>query len=94
MLARGAVNPNTDMHARMIFYGGEDPATGSAAGCAASWMVKYGVAAPAKKVAIEQGVEMLRPSRIVVSAEKDGEKITNVHVGGTCVVVMRGELLF
>lgn len=92
LLARGAVNPNTDMHARMIFYGGEDPATGSAAGCAASWMVQYGVASPGKKVAIEQGVECRRPSRIVVSAEKDGDRITNVHVGGTSVVVMRGEL--
>ena len=92
LLARGAVNPNTDMHARMIFYGGEDPATGSAAGCAASWMVQYGAAAPGKKVAIEQGVECRRPSRIVVSAERDGERITNVHVGGTSVVVMRGEL--
>src|SRR5438552_13769660 len=30
--------------ARMFFYGGEDPATGSAAGCAASWMVQHGVA--------------------------------------------------
>src|ERR1700722_15435310 len=28
-----------EVRARMFFYGGEDPATGSAAGCAASWMV-------------------------------------------------------
>jgi trans-2,3-dihydro-3-hydroxyanthranilate isomerase len=28
------------LHARMIFYAGEDPATGSAAGCAAAWMDK------------------------------------------------------
>ena len=27
-----------EARARMFFYGGEDPATGSAAGCAASWM--------------------------------------------------------
>jgi trans-2,3-dihydro-3-hydroxyanthranilate isomerase len=92
LLARGAVNPNTDMHARMIFYGGEDPATGSAAGCAASWMVQYGVARPAQKVAIEQGVECRRRSRLVVSAEKKGGRVTDVRVGGTSVVVMRGEL--
>src|SRR5436190_20459357 len=30
--------------ARMFFYGGEDPATGSAAGCAASWIVRHGIA--------------------------------------------------
>ncbi len=92
-IARGAVNPNTDMHVRMIFYGGEDPATGSAAGCGASWMVQYGVAKPAQKVAIEQGLECRRPSRLVVSAGKDGDKVTDVRVGGTSVAVMRGELL-
>jgi len=92
-IARGAVNPNTDMHVRMIFYGGEDPATGSAAGCGASWMVQYGVAKPGQKVAIEQGLECGRPSRLVVSADKVGDKVTDVRVGGTSVAVMRGELL-
>ena len=92
MMARGAVRPNHDVHARMIFYGGEDPATGSAAGCAASWMVQHGFAQPAQKVAIEQGVECRRPSRLVVSAEKDGSRVTNVRVGGNAVQVMRGEL--
>src|SRR5215469_749051 len=33
-----------EARARMFFYGGEDPATGSAAGCAASWMVQHRVA--------------------------------------------------
>src|SRR5439155_7667068 len=33
-----------EARARMFFYGGEDPATGSAAGCAASWMVQHGIA--------------------------------------------------
>ena len=92
MLARGAVKPNHDVHARMIFYGGEDPATGSAAGCAASWMVQHGFARPAQKVAIEQGVECRRPSRLVVSAEKDAGRVTNVRVGGNAARVMRGEL--
>ncbi len=31
------------LRARMIFYNGEDPATGSAAGCCAAWAVRYGV---------------------------------------------------
>ena len=93
-IARGAVRPDTDMHVRMIFYGGEDPATGSAAGCCASWMVKYGVAKPAQKVALEQGVECHRPSRLIVSADKDGDKITDVRVGGTSVIVIQGELTF
>lgn len=92
-IARGAVKPNTDMHVRMIFYGGEDPATGSAAGCGASWMVQYGVAEPGQKVAIEQGLECGRPSRLIVSADKVGDKVTDVRVGGTSVAIMRGELL-
>jgi trans-2,3-dihydro-3-hydroxyanthranilate isomerase len=33
-----------EVRARMFFYGGEDPATGSAAGCAVSWMVRHGLA--------------------------------------------------
>lgn len=93
-LAREAVRPKTDVHVRMIFYNGEDPATGSAAGCAASWMVKYGVAKPAQKVAIEQGLECRRPSRLVVSADKDGDRVTDVRVGGTAVEVMRGEMVY
>lgn len=92
MLARGAVKPNHDVHARMIFYGGEDPATGSAAGCAASWMVQHGFAKSGQKVAIEQGVECRRPSRLVVSADKKGTDVTNVRVGGNAVQVIRGEL--
>ncbi len=92
-LARGAVLPRTDVHVRMIFYNGEDPATGSAAGCAAAWMVKYGVAKAAQKVVIEQGLECRRPSRLVVSADKDGDRITDVRVGGTSVEVMRGEMV-
>ena len=42
-VCRGGVDPAARLHARMIFYNGEDPATGSAAGCAAAWMVRHGV---------------------------------------------------
>src|SRR5205807_8578768 len=31
-----------EARARMFFYGGEDPAKGSAAGCGARWMVQHG----------------------------------------------------
>ena len=78
--------------ARMFFYGGEDPATGSAAGCAASWMVQHGIANSDEEVVIRQGVEMGRPSEIYVRATRDGERITNVRVGGYAVEVLRGTL--
>ncbi len=60
-VARETVDPAARLHARMIFYNGEDPATGSAAGCAAAWMVAHGVAEPDQRVLIEQGIEMQRP---------------------------------
>ena len=89
---RETVDPDARLHARMIFYNGEDPATGSAAGCCAAWAVAHGVVASEQRVLIEQGVEMHRPSRIFVRATKQDNQIINVRVGGNCVEVMRGEL--
>jgi trans-2,3-dihydro-3-hydroxyanthranilate isomerase len=75
-----------------LFYNGEDPATGSAAGCAAAWMVEHGIAKPDERVLIEQGVEMRRPSRIFVRASRIDNRVVNVRVGGHSVEIMRGEL--
>ncbi len=80
------------LHARMIFSNGEDPATGSAAGCCAAWMVKYGLAKPDEQALIEQGLEIKRPSRIYVRAGLEGDRIVNVRVGGNVVEVLRGEV--
>ena len=76
--------------ARMFFYGGEDPATGSAAGCAAGWMVQHGVAKSDERVVIRQGIECLRPSEMHVQATREGERVTNVRVGGYAVEILRG----
>jgi len=91
-VSRETVDPKARLHARMIFYNGEDPATGSAAGCCASWAVANGVAASNERVLIEQGIEMQRPSRIFVRAEKQDNQVVNVRVGGNCVEVLRGEV--
>jgi trans-2,3-dihydro-3-hydroxyanthranilate isomerase len=91
-VARETVDPAAGLHARMLFYNGEDPATGSAAGCTAAWMVAHGVAEPDKPVFIEQGVEMRRPSRIFVRASRRDNRIVNVRVGGNAVEVIRGEV--
>jgi trans-2,3-dihydro-3-hydroxyanthranilate isomerase len=93
-VTRETVDPGARLHARMIFYNGEDPATGSAAGCAAAWMVAHGVAAPDERVLIEQGIEIQRPSRIFVRAGKQDNRVVNVRVGGNVVEVMRGEVFF
>ncbi len=93
-VSRETVDPDARLHARMLFYNGEDPATGSASGCAAAWMVEHGVAQPNERVLIEQGVEMKRPSRIFVRASRHDGRVVNVRVGGNVVEVLRGELLF
>jgi trans-2,3-dihydro-3-hydroxyanthranilate isomerase len=91
-VCRETVNPNATLHARMIFYNGEDPATGSAAGCCTAWAVKHGVLAPESQGLIEQGLETRRPSFIHVRGSKSGEAITNVRVGGNVVQVINGEV--
>jgi trans-2,3-dihydro-3-hydroxyanthranilate isomerase len=95
-VSRETVDPAARLHARMLFYNGEDPATGSAAGCAAAWMVAHGVAKPDEHVLIEQGIEMQRPSRIFVRASRENQtrdnRIVNVRVGGNAIEVMRAEV--
>jgi len=103
-VARETVDPAARLHARMLFYNGEDPATGSAAGCTAAWMVAHGVAKSDERVLIEQGIEMRRPSRIFVRATfRDNlrdkphdtgrdNRIVNVRVGGNAIEVMRAEV--
>src|SRR5713101_1355483 len=88
LVARETVDSAARLHARMMFYNGEDPATGSAAGCAAAWMVAHGVANADERVLIEQGLEMKRPSRIFVRAGKMDNRVINVRVGGNAVEVM------
>jgi len=93
-VSRETIDPAARLHARMLFYNGEDPATGSASGCAAAWMVEHGVAQPDERVLIEQGIEMKRPSRIFVRASRRNDRVVNVRVGGNVVEVLRGELFF
>jgi trans-2,3-dihydro-3-hydroxyanthranilate isomerase len=93
-VTRETVDPQARLHARMLFYNGEDPATGSAAGCTAAWMVAHGVAEPDERVLIEQGIEMKRPSRIFVRASLADDRVVNVRVGGNSVEILRGELFF
>jgi trans-2,3-dihydro-3-hydroxyanthranilate isomerase len=92
-VCRETVDPNATLHARMIFYNGEDPATGSAAGCCAGWAVAHGVAASDAPSLIEQGIEMNRASRIFFRATKTGNTVVNVRVGGNVVHVFSGEAI-
>jgi trans-2,3-dihydro-3-hydroxyanthranilate isomerase len=66
-------------------FGGEDPATGSAAGPLCAYLAER---EGWTRLEITQGVEMGRPSRLV--AELEGDR---VRVGGDVVVVIEGEVL-
>lgn len=77
---------------RCVWVGGEDAATGSAAGCAIAWLVRRGAASADQAHRIRQGVEMKRPSDIIVRASRDGDRIVNVRVGGYAVQTMQGQL--
>jgi trans-2,3-dihydro-3-hydroxyanthranilate isomerase len=89
-ITRADQSSGADWHARMQFYNGEDPATGSASGCAIAWLVRHGLVASGQQVVIEQGIEMRRPSRIHVSAKIADEKVSEVFVGGRTIPVATG----
>jgi trans-2,3-dihydro-3-hydroxyanthranilate isomerase len=73
----------------------EDPATGSASGALGCYLVRHGLVTgdDARKIVSLQGVAMRRPSRIHIAVDSRGDEIVNVKVGGTAVLVARGELL-
>lgn len=82
----------TQYRARMQFYGGEDPATGSAAGCAISYLVARGAVPSDVRVHVLQGVEIGRPSHLFLSARKENSRVRNVRVAGSTVLVAKGRL--
>lgn len=78
--------------ARMQFYGGEDPATGSAAGCAIAYLVACGRVSSGERIQVRQGVEIGRPSDLFLSATRNSTRISDVLVGGRTVLVAKGQL--
>jgi trans-2,3-dihydro-3-hydroxyanthranilate isomerase len=89
-ITRASAASGADWHARMQFYNGEDPATGSASGCTIAYLVRQSLAASGQPIVLEQGVEMLRPSRIYVSAARKDDHISEVSVGGRTIPIATG----
>jgi trans-2,3-dihydro-3-hydroxyanthranilate isomerase len=71
----------------------EDPATGSAAGPLAVHLARHGRIAFGQEIQIRQGAELLRPSLLRARAVGSAEAIERVEVGGSAVIVARGEFL-
>lgn len=77
--------PDSRVHGRMFAPGAgvsEDPATGSAAGPLAAYLVRHGLAEAGDRIVVEQGFEMGRPSLMYARIGVSGDAITTVHVGG------------
>jgi trans-2,3-dihydro-3-hydroxyanthranilate isomerase len=89
-IARASAASGADWHARMQFYNGEDPATGSASGCTIAYLVRHSLAESDQPVVLEQGIEMLRPSRIYVRAARAGDRVADVFVGGRTIPIASG----
>jgi trans-2,3-dihydro-3-hydroxyanthranilate isomerase len=79
---------------RMFSPGGgvpEDPATGSAAGPLALHLARHGRIGFGDEIQISQGAEIGRPSTLHARVEGTAERVERVEVGGSAVVVARGE---
>ena len=79
----GAGQAKARMFTRLV-EGGEDPATGSAAGPLCAYLAARGAG---ERVQIAQGVEIGRPSRL--DAEIEGDR---VRVGGSVVPLIEGRV--
>ena len=69
----------------------EDPATGSAAGPLAVHLARHGLISFGAEIEISQGTEIGRPSTLYARAEGTPDNIERVEVGGSAVIVARGE---
>ena len=81
--------------ARNIFPVGritEDPATGSAAGPLALHLARHGRIEFGDEIEISQGVEIGRPSTLYARVDGSADQVERVEVGGSAVIVSRGEL--
>ena len=84
----------THWKTRMFAPGGgvpEDPATGSAAGPLAVHLARHGRIGFGEEIEVSQGTEIGRPSTLYARADGSAKKIDVVEVGGSAVIVARGE---
>jgi len=76
------------------YYGvPEDPATGSANGCLAAYLVKHRYFGENQiNIRVEQGYEIGRPSLLLLKAQDKKQKI-DVNVGGKVIMIAKGKLV-
>lgn len=85
-----------DFQARMLAPAlgiAEDPATGSAVAALAGYLaVREQQTSGTLTWEIQQGIEMGRPSRLHIAAQKQGGEISAIRVGGVSVLVSEGTM--
>lgn len=91
------VAPDATVHCRMFapYFGiPEDPASGAATGALAAYLVKHRLVRFDNRLAFisEQGLEMGRPSRLLVEADIVDGQAARIRVGGRCVRVGEGRV--
>ena len=88
------VENNLNVRVFVDYFGiPEDPATGSANGCLAAYLVKHRYFKTEQlSVRVEQGYEIGRPSLLYLNAGIQGGKIS-VSVGGRVIPMVKGEFL-
>jgi trans-2,3-dihydro-3-hydroxyanthranilate isomerase len=100
LFTQEVVGAGVDVHARMysphLAGISEDPATGSMAAPLGAYLAKHAVLPQQALVtfAIEQGLEMQRPSLIRVEVRRNGAEIIALRIGGESVIVGEGEIFW
>jgi trans-2,3-dihydro-3-hydroxyanthranilate isomerase len=95
VFCRETIEAASSFHARMFAPAlgvAEDPATGAAAAAFAGVLMRCEPCAGERTVVIEQGYEMGRPSRIVLTLAGEGGALVRAGIGGDVVVVSEGAI--
>ena len=89
---------SADVHSRMFAPAigiAEDPATGSASGGLAAYLIQnrvFPATPPTTRLVSEQGIEMSRPSRIELEIDGEAGQISMIRVAGRVVPLIEATL--
>jgi PhzF family phenazine biosynthesis protein len=98
LVCRETENPDSFVHLRHFAPANgipEDPVTGTAHGVAAIYLDREGLLPPGERVVLvgEQGHAVDRRGNVTVEVLRQAGHICDVRIGGTAVIVARGELV-
>jgi PhzF family phenazine biosynthesis protein len=98
LVCRETENPDSFVHLRHFAPANgipEDPVTGTAHGVAAIYLDREGLLPPGERVVLggEQGHAVDRRGNVTVEVLRQAGRICDVRIGGTAIIVARGELV-